>query len=616
MLAGIFVLQATAFAQEFEGHMFCNPNLFNRQGPDMPLHKTTASAPLSLPFFEDFTGYSVYPDSTKWQDHEVYINNTMGFNPVSRGVATFDALDSRGIPYDSFSNANFRFADSLTSQPINLSVNVVAPADSVYFSFFYQPQGNSYYPLVEDSLILYFKTRFGGFEKVWAVEGSTLKPFQQVMIPIIDSVYYDSSFQFRFVNIGALGWSDAVWNIDYIKLNGGRSLADTFLNDVGFSSDPTFFLNDYSSMPYRQFLAFPPGERAAQYSVKVTNNYNTTQNVICGYAAFAPTTGEILKDNVWNAPLAVPPLGTQTAIFGHYNTYATDPSIGVYDKVVFENTYIMQPVSPTDPPANNAVVKDMIFDNYLAYDDGTAEKSYYLNLYPTLPGKVAIEYHLNAPDTLRGLAIYFGKQVPFPTNKIFSIQVYDALAGVLGSPADNLIFTQDLCVPSYVDTINHFWNYKFDHPVALPSGLFYVGTFQPAESGADSLYFGLDVNRVGSNHAYFNVLAGWTPSLISGAIMMRPLLGQDIVASGVNNVEIKRKRLTVSPNPAEDILKFEFEGNGELPYQVTDVSGRKVKNGKVANGKSINIAELVPGMYFVNVISDGLPSETQKVIKR
>jgi hypothetical protein len=50
--------------------------------------------------------------------------------------------------------------------PINLSADSVG--DSVYLSFFYQPQGNGFYPSNGDSLMLFFKNKFGDFVKVWA----------------------------------------------------------------------------------------------------------------------------------------------------------------------------------------------------------------------------------------------------------------------------------------------------------------------------------------------------------------------------------------------------------------------------------------------------------------
>src|SRR5690606_36789300 len=75
-------------------------------------------AALSLPFFEDFTINSPYPDPAKWADQSVWINNNMAINPLSRGVATFDALDFRGVPYDSMQPNNTIYADSLSSLPI------------------------------------------------------------------------------------------------------------------------------------------------------------------------------------------------------------------------------------------------------------------------------------------------------------------------------------------------------------------------------------------------------------------------------------------------------------------------------------------------------------------
>ncbi len=601
-----------SFGQEFAMPVRCNPLLNNHinSAPVKSAKKTTST--LSLPFFEDFTGYSIYPDSSKWVDFEVYINNTMGVRPISRGVATFDDLNQVGIPYDSFSNTNFRYADSLTSQPIDLSSD--SSADSVYLSFFYQPQGNGFYPLSEDSLILYMKTVYGGFVKVWAAEGSTLQPFTQVMIPITDSLYFHNSFQFRFVNIAALFWADAVWNVDYIRLDKNRSMYDTAVNDIGFSSDPTFLLNDYTSMPYRQFMANPPSETAAQYSDSVHNNWPIPEHITYGFTATALNTGTFLNSIAFNSA-TLPPGNIQQLTNAAYTTSIPMTTPHRYDKVVFENTFFIQSSSATGPAANDTIVKDQVFDNYLAYDDGTAEKSYFLKLSATLPGKIAIEYHLNIPDTMRGMAIYFGRQIPFPIYKAFSILVYSALAGVNGAYADNLLFQQDLNVPFYVDTINHFTIYKFDKPLYLPAGTFFAGTLQPQGSGDDSIYFGLDVNRIGGNHAYYNVENIWNSSLISGAIMMRPLLGQNITGSGIHDIQAGNQQWQVMPNPAKDLLQFVFEGDSKPAYHITDIQGRIILQGIVPNGKTIDISQLMPGMYFVTLLSDGIPLAPQKFIK-
>ncbi len=604
-----------AGAQEYAGPLSFNPALkdAHRTVSARSAYKKTTHT-LSLPFFEDFTGYSIYPDSSKWTDFEVFINNTMGYNPITRGVATFDALNYLGVPYDSFSNTNFRTADSLTSQPINMDLSTVVPGDSVYLSFFYQPQGNGFYPLYQDTLSLYFKTKYGGFLRVWAMTGSSLQPFQQVMIPISDSLFFHSDFQFRFVNIAALYWADAVWNVDYIRLDKNRNMYDTGVYDIGFAGDPTFLLNDYTSMPYRQFMANKGSETSAQYYNSIHNNWPVTQPVTYDFSATAINNGATLQPAVANTT-SISANTIQNVSNTSYTSTIPLSSVAKNERVVFENKYWIESSGGTGSTGNDTIVKDVVFDNYLAYDDGSAEKSYYLNLYPTLPGKIAIEYHLNQPDTLRGMAIYFGRQIPYPGYKAFSIIVYSELASVNGAVADNVLLQQDLNSPMYVDTINHFTVYKFDEPLVLPAGTFYAGTMQAPNSGDDSIYFGLDVNRIGTNHAYYNVLHVWEPSLISGAIMMRPLLGQPVTGSGVHDIADDRQRWSVSPNPTRDIIRLEFDGNNKAPYRISDIQGRTVCEGTVASGKAIDISSLAPGMYFVQLTSDGMPMTPKKIMK-
>lgn len=610
--AFIFILLASLAtslqAQEFVGHIDNNPLLVHKRPPLKLAAKTTAT--LSLPFFEDFTGYGIFPDSSKWADFSTYVNNTMGVMPVSRGVVTFDALNSRGLPYDSFSNSSVRYADSLTCKPIDLSG--FSPSDSVYLSFFYQPQGNGFYPLPQDSLMLYLKTRYGGYIKVWTMPGTPLKRFQQVMIPIADSLFFHDAFQFRFVNKAALYWADAVWNVDYIRLNSGRTASDTAVGDVGFTSDPSFLLNDYAFMPYRQFLANPSGERTAQIRDSVRNNYSSGQPVTSYLQATAINTGTVLQAPV-SATATVPGYSTRPTPFPSYTTTIPMSSVTYHEKVVFENKFYIESVGGFDPLQNDTVVKNQVFDNYLAYDDGTAEKSYYLNLYPTLPGKIAIEHHINQPDTMQGLAIYFGRQIPFAFYKTFTIKVYSALQGVNGSPVDVEIYSQDFCNPAYADTVNHFWVYKFDAPLPLPAGTFYAGTMQPAESGSDSLYFGLDVNRIGTNHAYYNVLSSWNPSLISGAIMMRPLLGQPVSGTGISTVA-PASEWSIAPNPAKDFIQVKFKGDHDAQYIITDMRGSIVARGPVVSGNSINVASLPSGVYIVRLVGDS-NSTPRKFIK-
>jgi hypothetical protein len=609
LFINIILCSCSVSGQEFEGPINYNPFLSNNHPVSLPGAKKTTTT-LTLPFFEDFTTYSPYPDSNKWTDFEVFINNTMGANVISRGVATFDALDKHGIPYDSFSNSSFGYADSLTSQPIDMSSD--SAADSVYLSFFYQPAGNSFYPLPKDSLMLFFKNRYGDFVKVWSVPGSGLQPFQQVMIPIADSLYFHNSFQFRFINIAALYWADAIWNVDYVRLDKNRSMTDTLVTDVAFTSNPSFLLNDLTFMPYGQFMANQVGESVPFISDSIRNTVSGTQSVDYGVEIRNVQSGAILSA-----------IGTNTIVLPGYQagqvseplTIGTFPSYPADASVVFETKYYLSTPSPIGPSVNDTIIKDQVFDNYLAYDDGSAEKSYYLNLFPSLPGKIAIEYHLNKPDSLRGMAIYFGRQIPFAGYKSFAIYVYSSIAGVNGATHDAILDSTYLLDPSYADSVNKFWVYTFSKPVLVPAGTFYAGTLQPAGGESDSLYFGLDVNRIGPNHAWFNVLGTWNPSLISGAIMMRPIFGKAISGSSVKEVTEQKNEWQVLPNPATDVLQFEFTGSEVTTYKITDIQGHALMNGDIRNGSTVHISHLAPGMYFVNIIRNGIPETPKKIIK-
>ena len=76
---------------------------------------------LTLPFFDDFSRKGPFPDSTKWADKFVFINNTFTTDQLTAGIATFDLLDETGKIYEGAESWVFR-ADRLTSRPINLQI--------------------------------------------------------------------------------------------------------------------------------------------------------------------------------------------------------------------------------------------------------------------------------------------------------------------------------------------------------------------------------------------------------------------------------------------------------------------------------------------------------------
>lgn len=609
LIANLLLISSIAVvAQEVVGPLGYRPALIENgsstENNQRYAHKTTA---ITLPFFEDFTDESFYPDTNNWLDNKVYINNTMGVDPISYGVATFDAIGSDGLPYQKTNSTLLRYADSLTSRQIDLSG--YSADDSLYLSFFYQPEGNGFAPQQGDSLMLYFR-RTNGWTRVWRVAGSGLQPFRQVMIPITQSSFFHDGFQFRFVNKASMSNADDTWNVDYIRLDANRSEADTLVNDVAFTKEPTFVLNDYTFMPYQQFIANTNNYWSQQHEAYIRNNNNGTVNVNYGYNARETTTSTVLGDATGN--VGINGASEQTISFNTYTT--TIPAPGNNEYVIFENKYYLESGANTGPTSNDTIVKEQFFYNFLAYDDDSPEKSYYLNLFPTLPGKIAIEYSLETADTLTGIAIYFGRQVPLAYQKYFSAAVYKNIA--FGSGSDQVIYQEDFLVPNYLSH-NRFWYYKFKEPVILQAGKFFIGTIQPALSGSDSLYFGLDVNRVGSNHVFYNVLDNWVGSTVDGAVMIRPVFGEFFPSIVNSNITQKTNRVEVTPNPAHNYIRIHnIDPRKQSSYRVTDVLGKVYLYGILDNSGNVDISSLSPGVYLVYfTMGDELYPPT-KIIKQ
>ncbi|MBN2864047.1 MAG: hypothetical protein JXN62_12850, partial [Bacteroidales bacterium] len=107
---------------------------------------------LELPFFDDFSGTDIFPDDQKWADDYVFINDTYTDKQLTKGVATFDALDNTGRLYETASSTGFE-ADQLTSRTINLEYT---PGENIWLSFYYQPGGLADMPEEKDSLTLRF----------------------------------------------------------------------------------------------------------------------------------------------------------------------------------------------------------------------------------------------------------------------------------------------------------------------------------------------------------------------------------------------------------------------------------------------------------------------------
>lgn len=545
---------------------------------------------INLPFFDDFSYSGNYPNPLLWVDSQAYINNTLGIGNASRGVAALDALNEQGRPYVKFQYSS-SYADSLTSQPINLSG--YNSSSGLVLSFYYQPQGRGFAPEAADSLLLFFKTSLNQWEPAWGDKGGPLEGMKQIMLPITDAKYLHANFQFRFVNIASPNINDDVWILDYVKLDAGRNLFDTTLNDMTTTLEPTSYLAPYTSMPYRHFKANQNNEIAGAHSIEVKNNYPFLQNVTMQHRTVELFSGTSLSSN--SLPTAsIAPYANVGFTFPSYTTTYNAPNN--YSRVVFRNSYFFSPVNGTDYRDNDSIVRDVIFDNYFAYDDGSAEKSYFLLPSPNLPSKTALKFRLNQADSLQGLAVHFGAQVPSAANKYFSIVLYKGLGAT--SSGDTVLHSEDLFQVKYHPDINGFTTYKFANPVYLNAGEYYIGITQPANFGSDSIYYGLDVNTSANiNYFAYNVDGTWYNSLVNGTVMVRPIVGQSFVPTGINHTEkLEKKMFSTYPNPAVDVLHFQTS-DYIVACKLYTMDGKLIKSTSVMEN-SMLIRDLPEGTYI------------------
>ncbi len=199
-------LRLNPFAQEVITGLYENPVIreeYEKLVSGSGSRETSdESTPITLPFFDDFSQSWIYPNSSRWIDEEAYINSNFGYRSVNVGVATLDAIDRKGNLHANASQFPF-LADSLTSRPIRLdSIFTPAPrnitlADSIYFSFNYQPQGRAkQYPESRDSLILQFGYFTGDsvftntYDSIWVPLSQYIQPNDTVFPG--DTVYSPS----------------------------------------------------------------------------------------------------------------------------------------------------------------------------------------------------------------------------------------------------------------------------------------------------------------------------------------------------------------------------------------------------------------------------------------
>jgi hypothetical protein len=535
---------------------------------------------------------------TLWFDNYAYVNNTYPINPPTIGVATLDGLNELGLPYNNANQNTYGTADYLTSLPINLST--LTQNDSLRLSFFYEPKGLGDYPDLIDSLIVEFKDNSGAWRMMWSDTGYSAlanvpDTFKIVMVdvPALPNPYsfYHNTFQFRFRNKASLYGNNDHWHIDYVRF--GKNV-DTLIQDIAFVYPFPTILKNFTQMPADQFNN--PSDLRDSIVLTV---HNLDPNAISN----PPATNFVKGDSeLYPTPLIVAPDLLQTFNAGPYSFIQVNPSTeytipaGTVDSLVLLSKVSINPND--DRHENDTLYHTQNFNSVMAYDDGSAERSYGISGLGIK--KFAYEFNLNQPDTLAAFQFQFSQVDDNVSNLIFNFSIWDSIQinGSCCAP----IFSIDNKKPFYIDSVNGFTTYKLDTPIIV-SGKVYVGWEQ---TDTRRLQVGYDLNStLGRKHMFIFTGITWKASTITpeGSPMIRLIFDSNFWGgtSGVKDIASAEAHIQLFPNPTNGIIYMRSENQNALfETSVMNMMGQLVK-AENAVKDHIDISELQNGVYLLSL---------------
>ena len=553
------------------------------------------------PFFQDSARQFFLPvsdPSLLWVDNYVYHNYRFGDHPRTLGVMTFDGLDESGYPY-AIGTTSSGYADVLTSKPIDLSG--MSPADSVYISFIYQPQGFGDEPESTDSLLLeFFDSANNQWNRIWGDTGRNVSPFRIVHLPLTGNNYFTDAFQFRFRNYGGLSGSLDHFHLDMVYLREATPPAyiDTVFKDFSFVYPVNSLLNDYTSVPWDHYKESIDNKMSAAMEVVVFNGSSGPENyqdgaVEISYAGVSEGDFILQGFTLAEQQINYAALDFATSYHDLKSGYEFPRDLsGVYEE--FDVRVNASAQYPNYEP-NDSTAFTQGFYNFYSYDDGSAEAAFG----PTgAQARLAIHFEAYQPDSLIGVKLCFVPSVNDVSNKLFLLTVWD---DENGEPGD-VLYEDDVFNPrnpAYSQDKNQYLDYYFIDTMKVPVGnSFFIGWRQ---LDPERLNLGFDRNIDQSDEIFYSVNGGvsWLVSPFSGSAMVRPIFSTQMDTSlGLIEPETESIQILIFPNPVRDEVFIKNAGESLNEKLLLDAAGRVLMS---TMEDSFDLQTLDSGIYFISV---------------
>jgi hypothetical protein len=579
--------------------------------------KSVTSLPLSLPFFEDFSTSFIVPDPAKWEDGDVFINNSFAVDPVSIGVATLDAIDENGNVY---AMTNYpAVSDMLTSQPFDLTAYAF-PDDTVRLSFFYQAGGKGEAPEISDSLILeFYSPSDTEWTRAWFSLADSPTEFKQEIIAISDSLY-QNGFRFRFKNYTSISVNDVAggkgalsnadcWNIDYIMMNTEPASSHISISDITAVEPPRNMMDYYESIPWSHLNYAQSITRNTMHYVIRNLNKGINDSVNVGrnyYVKYLNSGLTEYYDNLFSE-VAPDKIDRRNDPFFAPFTRNDNTNEGRIEVGGFL-------ITPAGDYKLNDTAKILIqFKDYYAFDDGTPEYGFGIPGPSTMGALLAMKFRVYTDDTLRAADMLFNKARDyFNADLPFHLCVWD---NDNGKPGELIYYSDEEFFPDSSLLMPEFKRYAIDPNIDLviSDSVVYVGIQQFTE---EFLNLGYDVNRNSLSSTFVNVSGDWfnpNPGNIPGTVMIRAVFGNKDVVTGEPEIPKEPTDVLLYPNPVSGILHVETHEIRIRQITLYDIYGRKVM--QVEGGvNDLDLSALIPGIYEAVLYTDRQQVIVRKIV--
>jgi len=567
--------------------------------------------PIHLPVFTDFHTDNIFPDTALFSDNEAFINADFPYRSVNIGAATLDAIDAHGNIYPEASQFPF-IADHLTSRPIRLDslflpgeTRALSPSDSIYFSFFYQPQGRGNRPEPFDSLILEFGFHDG--DSVFAYMDSITVPASNYLLDPNDTIWpFDTIYAPQLCNPGVyminfdtITWEDMItlpcdsvfeanvyW--DRIWATEGMSLQEFYDQYNTYSRQVIIPITD-SARYFQEYFYF----RFFNYA-SLANDINPDWKSNCDqwnidyiYLDIDRTQADTFYRAITFAERAPSFLEKYTAM--PLRQYRNDPTNQLKDSL---KLYITNLSTDTFNVYYEYILDERGASYNHTYNGGFA------NLYPFFKsGYQSCEnvpqhacpprdflFPLNSQADSSSYNVRhvirdqsnpdLGDTIHF-IQKFYNYYAYDdgtpelgyGLRGIAmffnrvqgdhndnfftmkvwdnnnGKPG-NVIWEQENLKPKFSEQLNRLQIYEIDPPLAV-IGTFFIGWEQTT---AALLNVGFDTHYDASENLFYNATGSWEQSLMAGSLIMRPLLFYYYDPFGIDE-KLPDNSWSIYPNP-------------------------------------------------------------------